>query len=72
MDKNWLVVSEAIQTILRREGFNNPYEQLKNLTRNNKHVSEKKIKLFINSLKINNKLKNELMKIKPDNYTGKS
>lgn len=72
LDKNWLVVSEAIQTILRREGFNNPYEQLKNLTRNNKHVSEKEIKLFINSLKINNKLKNELMKIKPDNYTGKS
>ena len=72
LDKNWLVVSEAIQTILRREGFKNPYEQLKNLTRNNKHVSEKEIKLFINSLKINNKLKNELMKIKPDNYTGKS
>ena len=72
LDKNWLVVSEAIQTILRREGFNNPYEQLKNLTRNNKHVGEKDIKLFINSLKINNKLKNELLKIKPDNYTGKS
>ena len=72
LDKNWLVVSEAIQTILRREGFKNPYEQLKNLTRNNKHVGEKEIKLFINSLKINNKLKNELMKIKPDNYTGKS
>ena len=72
LDKNWLVVSEAIQTILRREGFNNPYEQLKNLTRNNKYVGEKEIKLFINSLKINNKLKDELMKIKPDNYTGKS
>ena len=72
LDENWLVVSEAIQTILRREGFKNPYELLKNLTRKNKIVGESEIKDFINSLKINNKVKKELLKIKPENYTGKS
>ena len=71
LDENWLVVSEAIQTILRREGFKNPYELLKNLTRKNKIVGESEIKDFINSLKINNKVKKELLKIKPENYTGK-
>ena len=72
LDKNWLVVSEAIQTILRREGFKNPYELLKDLTRKNKHIGKIEIKDFINSLKINDKLKKELLKINPNNYTGKS
>ena len=71
LDKNWLVVSEAIQTILRREGFENPYELLKDLTRNNKYIGENEIKNFINSLKTNNTIKKELLKIKPENYTGK-
>ncbi len=72
LDKNWLVVSEAIQTILRREGFENPYELLKDLTRKNKYIGENEIKSFINSLKISNKIKKELLKINPQNYTGKS
>ncbi len=72
LDKNWLVVSEAIQTILRREGFENPYELLKDLTRKNKYIGEKEIKSFINSLQISNTIKKELLKINPQNYTGKS
>ncbi len=72
LDDNWLVVSEAIQTILRREGFNNPYELLKNLTRKNKNIGESEIKNLINSLKIDEKIKKELLKINPENYTGKS
>ena len=72
LDENWLVVSEAIQTILRREGFKNPYELLKDLTRKNKNIGKNEIKDFINSLKINNKVKKELLKINPENYTGKS
>jgi len=72
LEKNWLVVSEAIQTILRREGFENPYELLKDLTRKNKYIGEKEIKSFINSLEISNTIKKELLKINPQNYTGKS
>ena len=72
LDNNWAVVAEAIQTILRREGFNNPYELLKNLTRKNKNIGESEIKNLINSLKIDEKIKKELLKINPENYTGKS
>ena len=71
LSNNWLVVSEGIQTILRREGFERPYELLKELTRNNNKIGELEIKNFINSLKVNKKVKEELLKIKPENYTGK-
>ena len=72
LNKNWLVISEAIQTILRREGFKNPYELLKNLTRKNQNVEKKDIHDFINSLRVSKKLKKELLQITPENYTGKS
>ena len=71
LSNNWLVVSEGIQTILRREGFEKPYELLKELTRNNNKIGELEIKNFINSLKVNKKVREELLKIKPENYTGK-
>ena len=71
LSNNWLVVSEGIQTILRREGFEKPYELLKELTRNNNKIGKLEIKNFINSLKLNTKVKEELLKIKPENYTGK-
>ena len=69
---NWGVVAEAIQTILRREGVEKPYEKLKKLTRKNKHIEQKEIHEFIDSLKISNEVKQELRKITPSNYTGKS
>lgn len=70
LDKNWAVVAEAIQTILRRENFPNPYEALKELTRTNKGITKETIADFINTLKITQSLKNELLKITPQNYTG--
>ena len=70
LDKNWIVVSEAIQTILRREGYPHPYEELKNLTRNNKKIDREVFINFINSLNINKNIKEELKKINPHNYTG--
>jgi adenylosuccinate lyase len=70
LEKNWIVVSEAIQTILRREGFPNPYESLKDLTRTNKPITRDQLHEFIDNLKINNNLKDELKKISPFNYTG--
>ena len=72
LNENWGIVSEAIQTILRREGVEKPYEKLKQLTRHNHHIQEKEIKEFIDSLKVNSSIKKELNKIKPNNYTGKS
>ena len=71
LNNNWAVVAEAIQTILRREGIDNPYEKLKNLTRNNKKIEQSDIIIFIGNLEISNKLKKELHKITPENYTGK-
>ena len=68
--KNWIVVSEAIQTILRREGYPHPYEELKKLTRNNKKIDREVFINFINSLNINKNIKEELKKINPHNYTG--
>ena len=68
LENNWLVISEAIQTILRREGFKKPYELMKDLTRNNQMIKEKEIITFIESLPISKKIKSELMKIKPGNY----
>jgi len=72
LNDNWVIISEAIQTILRREGVKNPYEQLKKLTRHNQNIQEKEIKNFIESLKVSNKVKEELKQITPENYTGKS
>ena len=65
------MISEAIQTILRREGFKNPYELMKNLTRGNQKIKENEIINFIQSLPVSEKIKKELLKINPKNYTGK-
>lgn len=70
LDNNWAVVAEAIQTILRRENFPNPYEALKELTRGNNKIDQKAIHRFIDSLKVKETLKKELKKITPHNYTG--
>ena len=70
LDDNWAVVSEAIQTILRRESYPNPYEELKKLTRKSTKITEQTIHDFINSLNVSNDIKNELLKITPSNYTG--
>ena len=70
IEDNWIVVSEAIQTILRREGYNNPYEIMKELTRNNKNIDKKSLHEFIDKLDINDTIKNELKEISPFNYTG--
>ena len=70
LNENWAVIAEAIQTILRREGYPNPYEALKKLTRINSEINKKTIHEFIDSLKIENKIKNELKEISPSNYTG--
>ena len=70
LENNWAVVAEAIQTILRRENYPNPYEALKNLTRGNHKIDKKAIQDFINKLKINAELKKELKRITPQNYVG--
>src|SRR5215813_9298182 len=70
LDNNWAVVSEAIQTVLRKENYRNPYEALKELTRGNNQVNQKSIHQFIDGLKIDEDLKKELKKISPHNYTG--
>ncbi len=72
LNDNWAVVSEAIQTILRREKISNPYELLKNLTRSNDKITKESISAFINNLPINQKIKDELSKISPKNYIGNS
>lgn len=70
LEDNWAVVSEAIQTILRRENYPKPYEALKDLTRGNNQIDKKAMHQFIDNLKINSTLKKELKKITPHNYTG--
>ncbi|MBA22295.1 MAG: adenylosuccinate lyase [Flavobacteriales bacterium] len=70
LSSNWAVVAEAIQTILRREGYPNPYEALKGLTRTNQEISQESLHTFINGLEIDTKIKAELKKISPFNYTG--
>ena len=70
LDNNWAVVAEAIQTILRREGYTNPYEALKGLTRTNESINQQSIANFIENLDISDDIKNELKKITPSNYTG--
>ena len=71
LNNNWAVVAEAIQTILRREKYPNPYEALKALTRKNETITKNSIHSFINSLKIPVSLKKELKAITPGNYTGR-
>lgn len=70
LDNTWAVVAEAIQTILRREAYPNPYEALKALTRTNKHMTEETIHEFIQTLDVSDRVKAELMAITPANYTG--
>jgi adenylosuccinate lyase len=70
LQDNWAVISEAIQTILRRENYPDPYESLKTLTRTNKKIDEKILHDFIDGLKISQKVKTELKSITPENYTG--
>lgn len=70
LDNNWAVVAEAIQTILRREGYPKPYEALKELTRTNDVIDADSIAGFIDNLDINDSIKEELRKITPHSYTG--
>ena len=70
LEDNWAVIAEAIQTILRREGYPNPYEALKKLTRLNAKITKETIIEFIDSLEIDEKIKSELKNISPSNYTG--
>lgn len=70
LEANWAVVAEAIQTILRREGYPNPYEALKALTRTNQKITRESIAEFIDTLEVSDDLKAELKVIAPDNYTG--
>ena len=70
LENNWAVVAEAIQTILRRENFPQPYEALKNLTRTGKKIDQNNIEKFIENLDVKESVKLELKKIKPSNYTG--
>jgi adenylosuccinate lyase len=70
LENHWAVVAEAIQTILRREGYPNPYEALKDLTRVNEKITKDTISRFIDGLKLNDEVKQELKNITPFNYTG--
>lgn len=70
LENNWAVVAEAIQTILRRESYPNPYEKLKELTRKSSKITKESIVSFINNLDISKGIKEELLKITPFNYTG--
>ena len=70
LDNNWAVVAEAIQTILRRENYPNPYEALKDLTRGKNKIDQATIHQFVDSLKVSASLKKELKAITPHNYTG--
>ncbi|KJD33274.1 adenylosuccinate lyase [Tamlana sedimentorum] len=70
LENNWAVVAEAIQTILRREGYPNPYEALKGLTRTNEKINQNSISNFIDTLEVSNEIKTELKAITPSNYTG--
>ncbi len=72
LEENWVVVAEAIQTILRREGYPDAYETLKDLTRVNRKIDREVIHEFIDNLSVNEDVKKELMQITPQNYTGVS
>ncbi len=70
LENNWAVVAEAIQTILRREGYPKPYEALKDLTRTNTHVTQDTIAEFVEGLQVSEEVKAEIKAISPSNYTG--
>lgn len=70
LEKNWAVVAEAIQTVLRREGYEKPYEALKGLTRTNDAVTKTTVHAFIDTLNVSDEIKAELKEITPQNYTG--
>ena len=70
LEDNWAVIAEAIQTILRRENYPNPYEALKNLTRTNEKINKDSISSFIETLEVSESIKNELRELTPHNYTG--
>ena len=70
LENNWAVVAEALQTILRREGYQNPYEALKGLTRTNETISKTSIADFIETLDVSSDIKKEMRVITPENYTG--
>jgi adenylosuccinate lyase len=70
LENNWMVVAEAIQTILRREGYPNPYEALRDLTRTNQKIGYDQIASFVESLNVDQKVKEELKRVTPFNYTG--
>ena len=70
LENNWAVVAEAIQTILRREAYPNPYEALKGLTRTNEKITQKSIANFIDTLEVSDAIKDELKVITPANFTG--
>ncbi|MCY1525470.1 Adenylosuccinate lyase [compost metagenome] len=70
LENNWAVVAEAIQTVLRREAYPNPYEALKALTRTNEKITGQTLAVFIDGLEVNDEVKKELKQITPFNYTG--
>lgn len=70
LEKNWAVVAEAIQTVLRREAYPNPYEALKGLTRTNETINKESMASFIEGLDVRDDVKEELKRITPQNYTG--
>ena len=70
LEANWPVVAEGIQTILRREGYPNPYEALKELTRTNSNINAGSIKTFVDNLQVSDEVKEELKRITPFSYTG--
>ena len=70
LENNWAIISEAIQTILRRENISKPYELLKDLTRGNDEINKEFLQKFIQNLPVNNNVKKELLSITPHNYLG--
>ncbi len=72
LENNWAVVAEAVQTILRREGYPKPYEALKDLTRTNTHITKESMQAFINGLNVNDTVKKELLQITPQNFVGRN
>ena len=70
LEENWAVVAEALQTILRREGYPKPNDALKDLTRTNAKITKESIASFIQSLKVNDAVKQEMLSVSPSNYTG--
>lgn len=70
LENNWAVVAEAIQTILRKEGYEQPYEALKGLTRKNEAVTEASVQEFIYELNVTEEIRKQLLRIRPENYTG--